>query len=91
MLTNDSVISMFCGVQTGGTPEQARFAATSLNLLPEPWSQARDIANAVAFLASDDAATITGIAMPVDLGNSCQPSGVPPIAAEALAAARTDR
>jgi NAD(P)-dependent dehydrogenase (short-subunit alcohol dehydrogenase family) len=86
MLMNDSVISMFCGVPTGGTPERAEFAARSLNLLPEPWSGPRDISNAVAFLASDDARTITGIVMPVDLGNSNQPSGVPPIAAAALAA-----
>ena len=88
MLMNDSVISMFCGVQTGGTPERAEFAARTLNLLPEPWSDPRDISNAVAFLASDDARTITGIVMPVDLGTSNQPSGVPPIAAAALAEAR---
>lgn len=88
MLMNDAVISMFCGLETGGTAEKAEFAARSLNLLPEPWSQARDISNAVAFLASDEASTITGIAMPVDLGNSNQPSGIPAIAAEVLAAAQ---
>lgn len=87
MLMNDAVISMFCGVPTGGTPQRAEFAARSLNLLPEPWSDPRDISDAVAFLASDDARTITGIVMPVDLGNSNQPSGVPSIAAAALAAA----
>ncbi len=50
----------------GDTPElRARFAATvPLGRLSQP----RDIANAVAFLASDEAAFITGVALEVDGG-----------------------
>ena len=50
----------------GDTPElRAKFAGTvPLGRLSQP----RDIANAVAFLASDDAAFITGVALEVDGG-----------------------
>ena len=37
-------------------------------MLPHPWAEVDDIANAVAFLASDEARYITGIELPVDLG-----------------------
>jgi 3-oxoacyl-[acyl-carrier protein] reductase len=50
----------------GDTPElRAKFAASvPLGRLSQP----RDVANAVAFLASDDAAFITGVALEVDGG-----------------------
>ena len=37
-------------------------------MLPHPWAEVDDNANAVAFLASDEARYITGIELPVDLG-----------------------
>ncbi|WP_375400421.1 mycofactocin-coupled SDR family oxidoreductase [uncultured Amnibacterium sp.] len=43
-----------------------RFGA--LNALPIPWVEARDISNAVLFLASDEARYITGVTLPVDAG-----------------------
>ena len=39
-----------------------------MQALPDQFSQPEDIANAVAFLASDEARHITGIQLPVDLG-----------------------
>jgi (+)-trans-carveol dehydrogenase len=39
-----------------------------LNALPIPWVDARDISNAVLFLASDAARYITGITLPIDAG-----------------------
>jgi 3-oxoacyl-[acyl-carrier protein] reductase len=50
----------------GDTPElRAAFAASvPLGRLSQP----RDVANAVAFLASDDASFITGVALEVDGG-----------------------
>jgi NAD(P)-dependent dehydrogenase (short-subunit alcohol dehydrogenase family) len=39
-----------------------------MQALPDQVSQPEDIANAVAFLASDEARHITGIQLPVDLG-----------------------
>lgn len=40
----------------------------TLNVLPVPWVEAEDIANAVLFLASDEGRYITGVALPVDAG-----------------------
>jgi (+)-trans-carveol dehydrogenase len=39
-------------------------------LLPHPWAEVDDIANAVAFLASDEARYITGAELNVDLGGA---------------------
>ena len=41
-----------------------------LNLLPVPWVECEDVANALLFLASDEARYITGVAFPVDAGMS---------------------
>ncbi len=86
MLDNDTMLSMFSGVQTGGTKETADFAGRSMNLLPQAFMEPRDVANAVAWLVSDDARFVTGIALPVDMGTVNQPPGIPPIATAALAA-----
>ncbi|WP_030661809.1 mycofactocin-coupled SDR family oxidoreductase [Streptomyces cellulosae] len=39
-----------------------------LHALPVPWVEAKDISNAVVFLASDDARFVTGTVLPVDAG-----------------------
>ena len=39
-------------------------------MLPHPWAEVEDIANAVAFLASDEARYITGAELNVDLGGA---------------------
>ncbi len=39
-----------------------------MGALPDPISQPEDIANAVAWLASDEARHVTGVQLPVDLG-----------------------
>ncbi len=44
----------------------ARFEAT--NALKLPWVEAEDVANAVLWLASDEARYVTGITLPVDAG-----------------------
>jgi NAD(P)-dependent dehydrogenase (short-subunit alcohol dehydrogenase family) len=38
------------------------------NLLPVPWIEPRDVAEAVLFLASDGARQVTGSALVVDAG-----------------------
>lgn len=40
-----------------------------LNLLPVPWVESVDVANAVLWLASDEARYVTGAMLPVDAGN----------------------
>jgi NAD(P)-dependent dehydrogenase (short-subunit alcohol dehydrogenase family) len=39
-----------------------------VNALPVPWIEPEDVSNAIAFLASDEARYITGVALPVDAG-----------------------
>jgi SDR family mycofactocin-dependent oxidoreductase len=65
------------GVATGMTvpdlkPLQEKFSDTLAPIfmrgLPDQQSQPEDIANAVAWLASDESRHVTGIALPVDLG-----------------------
>lgn len=59
--------------QTGNTVEQSaewypRFFGTDRSLLPVGWMDPSVIANAAAFLVSDDAEFVTGVALPVDAG-----------------------
>jgi hypothetical protein len=60
-------------------------------LLPDAWVEPRHVANAVCFLASDEARSITGIPIPVGLGAKNQPPGIPPVATTMLAAAQHAR
>ncbi len=41
---------------------------TLMGALPDPISRPEDVANAVAWLASDDARHVTGVQLHVDLG-----------------------
>jgi SDR family mycofactocin-dependent oxidoreductase len=52
----------------GVSPEQNAVRLTSLNMLPVPWVEAADMANAAIFLASDESRYITGVTLPVDAG-----------------------
>ncbi|OBF37418.1 short-chain dehydrogenase [Mycolicibacterium peregrinum] len=59
--------------QEGGTVEQSveyfpRFFTTDRSLLPASWLSPQAIADAALFLASDDSAFISGVAIPVDAG-----------------------
>jgi SDR family mycofactocin-dependent oxidoreductase len=50
------------------TDEEVRALYLSWNVLPIPWIETVDVANAVLFLCSDEARFITGIGLPVDAG-----------------------
>ncbi|ALL79246.1 3-ketoacyl-ACP reductase (plasmid) [Pseudonocardia sp. EC080610-09] len=50
------------------TAEDYRQASIPMNKMQVPWVEPIDVANAVAFLASDEARYITGVALPVDAG-----------------------
>jgi (+)-trans-carveol dehydrogenase/(-)-trans-carveol dehydrogenase len=68
MLIHDSVFRMF--LPEVENPTVADFAPISqaMNAMPVPWVNAIDVSHALAFLASDEARYITGVALPVDAG-----------------------
>jgi NAD(P)-dependent dehydrogenase (short-subunit alcohol dehydrogenase family) len=51
-----------------GTAEEARLRLSESHAIPIAMVQALDVANAVLFLASEEARYITGVSLPVDLG-----------------------
>jgi (+)-trans-carveol dehydrogenase len=68
MIQNQATYDLFTG-KTGSTKEEFAAASRGVIALPIPWVEAVDIANAVLFLASDEARYITGVPLPVDAGN----------------------
>ncbi|MFC4948272.1 mycofactocin-coupled SDR family oxidoreductase [Pseudonocardia sp. GCM10023141] len=70
MLQNAPTWELFLPGRANPTPEQFERVARSLNVLPTPWSEPADISDIVLFLVSEAARTITGIAFPVDAGQS---------------------
>jgi (+)-trans-carveol dehydrogenase len=68
MVQNDASMRLFLPDVENPTAEQYAEVMGSLNALPIPWVEPRDISNAVLFLASDEARYITGVTLPVDAG-----------------------
>jgi SDR family mycofactocin-dependent oxidoreductase len=68
LVQNEVMYNLFTGGREDATFDDVRAAFTGLNLMKEPWVQAEDVANAVSWLASDEARYITGVALPIDLG-----------------------
>lgn len=68
MILNDSTFRLFRPDIANPTQDDMIDAMTALNALPVPWVEPVDVANAVAFLVSDEARYITGAALPIDAG-----------------------
>lgn len=68
MVMNEAIYRAFRPDLENPSAEDAAAALSFLNLLPIPFVEAEDIANAVLFLASDEARYITGVTLPVDAG-----------------------
>jgi (+)-trans-carveol dehydrogenase len=69
MIHNDATYGLFAPDLDNPTRDQLGERFQALNALPIPWVEARDISNAVLFLASDEARYITGVTLPVDAGS----------------------
>jgi len=67
MIHNDAIYALFLG-KAGATKDEFAVVSQTMNALPLPWVEPVDIANALLFLASDEARYITGVALPVDAG-----------------------
>lgn len=70
MIQNDMVRRVFRPDREHPTREEFAEAAVSMNMLPIPWVEPVDIANAALFLASDEARYITAVTLPVDAGST---------------------
>jgi SDR family mycofactocin-dependent oxidoreductase len=70
MIQNDHVRGAFRPDLEHVTREEFAEAACSMNMLPIPWVEPLDVANACLFLASDEARYITAVTLPVDAGST---------------------
>jgi SDR family mycofactocin-dependent oxidoreductase len=68
MILNEATFRLFLPDAENPTREQAAEVFATTNALPIPWVEARDISNALLFLASDEARYVTGITLAVDAG-----------------------
>ena len=67
MVTNQEYMDNLVG-HPGATEEEVRNHYLEWNVLPTPWIEPRDVADAALFLASDEARFITGLGLPLDAG-----------------------
>jgi (+)-trans-carveol dehydrogenase len=70
LVINDATFRLFAPDVANPGPADVAAAFSGLNILPEvPWIEPRNVSDAIAWLCSDQAAFITGAALPVDAGN----------------------
>lgn len=70
MVQNEPSYRLFRPDKETPTREDAAEAFQTLNLLPIPWVETRDISNAVLWLASDEARYVTGMQLKIDAGST---------------------
>jgi (+)-trans-carveol dehydrogenase len=68
MIQNEATYRLFRPDLDDPSVDDAAESFMTMNALPVRWVEARDISNALLFLASDEARYITGVALPVDAG-----------------------
>ena len=68
MLHNELNFSLFRPDLESPTLADVEPVYRTLNVLPVPWVEVEDVANAVLFLSSDEGRYITGVQLPVDAG-----------------------
>jgi SDR family mycofactocin-dependent oxidoreductase len=68
MVFNDAVLGLFRPDLVKPGVDDVVQAFTQHNMLPVPWTEARDISEAVLWLGSDEARYVHGIVLPVDAG-----------------------
>ena len=68
MIQNKKTWGLFTPDEPDPSQDKAETVFASLNALPVPWVESRDISNAILFLVSDEARYITGVTLPVDAG-----------------------
>ena len=70
LFMNEPTMRLFRPDLENPGPDDMKIVGQLMHTLPIGWVEPEDVANAVLFLASDEARFITGVALPVD-GGSC--------------------
>jgi SDR family mycofactocin-dependent oxidoreductase len=71
LVINDATFELFAPHLESPTEDDVREPFESLNILPAvAWIEPEDVSDAVLFLCSDAAKYITGVALPIDAGNT---------------------
>jgi (+)-trans-carveol dehydrogenase len=70
LFMNDDTMKLFRPDLENPGPDDMKVVGQLMHTLPIGWVEPDDIANAVLFLASDEARYITGVTLPID-GGSC--------------------
>jgi len=68
LFMNDATMKLFRPDLENPGPDDIKVVGQFMHTLPIGWVEPEDIANAVLFLASDEARYITGVTLPVDAG-----------------------
>jgi (+)-trans-carveol dehydrogenase len=68
MFMSDTVRALYNPAIENPTLDDHKNVAAQQSILPTPWLDPVDVSNAIAFLTSDDARYITGVALPIDAG-----------------------
>jgi SDR family mycofactocin-dependent oxidoreductase len=71
LVVNDGTFELFAPDVTAPTADDVREPFAALNILPDvPWIEPEDVSEAVVWLCSDAARYVTGVALPIDAGNT---------------------
>jgi NAD(P)-dependent dehydrogenase (short-subunit alcohol dehydrogenase family) len=70
LVLNQEAFRLFAPEVENPGPDDVAELFAGINVLPVPWMDVNDVSNALLWLASDKARYVTGIAFPVDAGNT---------------------
>jgi NAD(P)-dependent dehydrogenase (short-subunit alcohol dehydrogenase family) len=68
MVLNEPTVKLFLPDSANPTTDEFAARMQESHVLPVPWVESEDVADAVLFLACDESRCMTGVALPIDAG-----------------------